>query len=129
MLKRLSWFVGGAAAGIAGATVAKRKVVKTATQLPPVKAVKRVVSSVHDAGDRVAGAARDGRAAMRETEARLRAKRNGEEVAPIEVIDGRIVATGEVKPGQVIVLREVAEQRANRQAASVPAERSKRAKR
>lgn len=128
MLKRLTWFVGGAAAGVAGATVARRKVVKTAAQLPPVKAVKRVVSTVQEAGERVAGAARDGRSAMRETEARLRAKRSGEEVAPIEVVDGRIVATGDIKPGQVIVLREVAAQRANRQTLA-SAERPRRAKR
>jgi hypothetical protein len=120
MLRRVSWFVGGAAAGVAGATVAKRRVKKTAAALPPVRAARQAVAGVKSAGDRVGGAVRAGRDAMRDTEARLWAKRNGDVVAPIEVIDGRIVATGEVKPGQVIVLREVAEQRANRAAGSQP---------
>ncbi len=111
MLKRVTWFLGGAAAGAAGATAAKRKVARTAAQLPPVRAARRVATTVRSASDRVASAVRDGRQAMHETEVRLRAKRDGEEVAPIEVIDGRIVATGEIKPGQVIVLRDVRDER------------------
>ncbi len=120
MVKRLSWFVGGAAAGVVGATAAKRKVKKTAAQLPPVRMARQAAATVRSAGERVSGAVRDGRAAMHATEARLRARRNGDEVAPIDVVDGRIVATGDVRAGQVIVLREVAEQRASRADAPAP---------
>lgn len=109
MFKRIGWFVGGAAAGAVGATAAKRKVVKVAKDLPPVRAANQVVGTVRSAGDRVSAAVNAGRDAMRAKESELRARREGREVAPIEVIDGRIVATGEVKPGQVIVIREVDE--------------------
>jgi hypothetical protein len=107
MFKRVTWFVTGTVAGVAGATAAKRSVKKKASNLPPVKAAKQAISSVQAAKDRVTEAARDGRDAMRDTEARLRAKRNGDEVAPVEIIDGRIIATGDIKPGQVIILKEV----------------------
>ena len=49
MMKRLTWFVGGAVAGAAGVTVAKRKVKQAATQLTPKRMVNGVTSRVHDA--------------------------------------------------------------------------------
>lgn len=106
MFKRIGWFVGGAAAGAVGATAAKRKVVKVAKDLPPVRAVNNAVDTVRSAGERVADAVHSGREAMRAKEYELRARRDGREIAEVEVIDGRIVATSEVKPGQVIVIRE-----------------------
>jgi hypothetical protein len=130
MFKRVTWFVAGTAAGVAGATAAKKSVKKKAATLPPVKAAKQAISSVQSAKDRVTEAARDGRDAMRQTEARLKAMRNGDEIAPVEVIDGRIVATGDIKPGQVIVLKEVRDARASDPAAhskSKPKRRPRRA--
>ena len=44
MIKRLTWFVGGAVAGVAGVGVAKRKVKQAATQLTP----KHIVHGVSD---------------------------------------------------------------------------------
>jgi hypothetical protein len=111
VLKRVTWFVTGTVAGVAGATAAKRSVKKKAAKLPPVRAAKQAITSVQSARERLVEAARDGRDVMRETEARLRAKRNGDEIAPVEVIDGRIVASGNIKPGQVIVLKEVRDRR------------------
>jgi hypothetical protein len=111
MFKRVTWFVTGTVAGVAGATAAKKSVKRKAATLPPVKVAKQAISSVQSAKERVTEAARDGRDAMRQTEARLKAKRNGDEIAPVEVIDGRIVATGDIKPGQVIVLKEVRDAR------------------
>jgi hypothetical protein len=126
VFKRVTWFVTGTVAGVAGATAAKRSVKKKAATLPPVKVAKQAITSAQSARAKVVDAARDGREAMRETEARLRAKRNGDEVAPVEVVDGRIVAAGEIKPGQVIVLKEVRDARGQAAPAGKPRRASKR---
>ena len=51
MMKRLTWFMGGAAAGVLGASVAKKKVKAAAAELSPAnlahKAVERTRESVH----------------------------------------------------------------------------------
>ena len=46
MIKRLTWFVGGAIAGIAGASVAKRKAKEVAAEYTPAQMARK-------AGDRV----------------------------------------------------------------------------
>ena len=74
MLKRVSWFVSGAIAGIAGAGLAKRKVKKTAAQLTPTNIARTAAAKVREKGHDVADAVRDGREAMRAKEAELRAK-------------------------------------------------------
>lgn len=82
-MKRVTWFVGGVAAGAAGATYAKQAVRKrarqTATRLNPVTLAKK-------AGTNVAGAIREGRAAMKAREAELRARRDHR----IEAIDTKL---------------------------------------
>jgi hypothetical protein len=115
MIKRLTWFVGGAVAGATAASAAKRKVKKTAAQLAPATVAKTAVQRVRDAVE-------DGRHAMRAKEAELKARRDGrastlaDELGAGDTVyvDGRPVA-----PGQVIVLREVddlAERRTRRRA-------------
>lgn len=82
-MKRVTWFVGGVAAGAAGASYAKQAVRKraqqTAARLNPVNLAKK-------AGNNVAGAVREGRAAMRAREAELRARRDQR----IEAIDSKL---------------------------------------
>ncbi len=52
MMKRLTWFISGAAAGVVGASVAKKKVKAKAAELSPAnlahKAVERVREVAHD---------------------------------------------------------------------------------
>lgn len=73
MIKRVTWFVGGAVAGAAGAGYAKSAVSKrakrTAAKLNPATLARK-------AGNNVTGAVREGRAAMKAREAELRAKRD-----------------------------------------------------
>jgi hypothetical protein len=103
MIKRMTWFVGGAVAGVAGASVAKRKVKQAASHLAP----KNVV---HSATHRVRDAFSEGRRAMRAKETELRARLDGRATTLAEdlddgdevFVDGRPVA-----PGQVIVLKQV----------------------
>ena len=103
MIKRLTWFVGGAVAGAAGINAATRKVKKTAAQLAPVTVAKGAVHRVREAVS-------EGRQAMRAKEAELKGRRDGrvstlaDELGDGDAVyvDGRPVA-----PGQVIVLRDV----------------------
>ena len=110
MIKRASWFLSGAVAGIAGTRIAKRKVRSAASHLTP----KYVV---HGVGGRVRDAVTEGRNAMRVKEAELRARLHGRattladdlEAGDEVVVDGRTV-----EPGQVIVLRQIGDRRVDR---------------
>ncbi len=77
MIKRVSWFVGGAVAGAAGAGYTKKKVKQTAAQLAPVQVAKHAVGSLTATKRRIGEAISDGRSAMRAKEAELRARRDG----------------------------------------------------
>jgi hypothetical protein len=106
MIKRMTWFVGGAVAGVAGMSVAKRKMKQAATHLAPRNVI-------HGATDRVRDAFSDGRRAMRAKETELRARLDGRATTLADdlddgdevLVDGRPVA-----PGQVIVLKQVRDQ-------------------
>ena len=103
MIKRLTWFVGGAVAGVAGAGVAKRKVKKAATSLAPRNVAHGVAGRVRDA-------AAEGRRAMRVKEAELRARLDGRTTTladDLEEGDQVYVDGRPVEPGQVIVLKQV----------------------
>ncbi|HEY4332471.1 MAG TPA: hypothetical protein VGM78_07875 [Ilumatobacteraceae bacterium] len=110
MIKRLTWFVSGAVAGVAGVGYAKKKVKETAVQLAPVNVAKSAATKAKSRGLEVVDAVREGRDAMRAKEAELRARLHGnastlaDELAPEDqvLVDGR-----PVEPGQVIVLRQV----------------------
>lgn len=110
-MKRVTWFVGGVATGVAGASYARRKVKAKAAELAPVQIARQAGERVRDVGRSIADAVRDGRAAMRAKEAELRARLDGragtlaDELGEGDVVhvDGR-----PVEAGQVIVLRQVA---------------------
>lgn len=116
-MKRLTWFVGGVAAGAAGAGYATRKVKSAATALAPTNVAKKAAGGVRSQVDRVRDAVHDGVEAMRSKEAELRARRDGR-IEPLDVglepgdrvlIEGRLV-----EPGQVVILRDEAARRRGR---------------
>jgi hypothetical protein len=89
MMKRVTWFAAGMAAGVAGTGYASRKVKKAVAQLAPTNIAKRAAARARGAATDLADAVREGRHGMHEKEAELRARMEPE--APIT-------------PGQVIVL-------------------------
>lgn len=104
-MKRLTWFLGGAAAGIIGAGAAKKKVKAAAAELAPVNVARK-------ARDRVSDAWSEGRRAMRSKEAELKARLDGRSGSLADdLIEGdEVLVDGRpVEPGQVIVLRQVRE--------------------
>ena len=114
MMKRVTWFVSGAVAGVAGAGYAKKKVRETASQLAPAHVARTAVARVRDRGSDVVDAVREGRRAMQDREAELKARLHGtaapltEELADQLAADDQILVDGRpVQPGQVIVLRQV----------------------
>ncbi len=103
MIKRMTWFVGGAVAGVAGASVAKRKMKQAATHLAPRNVV-------HSANLRVRDAFGEGRRAMRARETELRARLDGRATTLADDLDegDEVLVDGRpVEPGQVIVLKQV----------------------
>ena len=50
MMKRISWFISGAVAGIAGAGYTKRKLKATASHLAPTNVARAAVAKVRAAG-------------------------------------------------------------------------------
>lgn len=104
MIKRLTWFLGGAVAGVAGAGAAKRKVKQTAAALSPGNLAS---GAAHRVGDAV----REGRRAAQAKEIVLRARLTGAQPATLADElhpDDTVLVDGEpVEPGQVIVLRKV----------------------
>lgn len=107
MMKRLTWFVGGAVAGVAGAGLAKKKVKEAAVEFAPAHVAKK-------ATERVKEAFHEGRRAMHAKEAELRAQRDGRADSLADSLDDgdQVLVDGRpVEPGQVIVLRQVREQR------------------
>ncbi len=108
MMRRITWFVSGVAAGAAGAGYAKKKVRQTASQLAPANVAKSAVSKVRGQGRHVVDAVREGRAAMHAREDELKARRD----ARIEPLDSRLepdeqllVDGRPVDAGRVIVLK------------------------
>ena len=113
MMKRITWFVGGVAAGAIGAGRAKRKVRSVASELAPVQVARRATDKVRQRGHDVAEAVREGRRAMRVKELELRARVDGRASTLADELDGidgdtAVLVDGQpVEPGQVIVLRQV----------------------
>ncbi len=109
MMKRVTWFVGGVAAGAVGVGAAKRKVKSVANELAPVQVAKRATGSVRERGHRVADAAREGRRAMKAKENELRARFDGRTSVADELddVDMVLVDGHPVEAGQVVVLRQV----------------------
>ena len=122
MMKRVTWFVGGVAAGAVGAGAAKRKVKSVATELTPVQVVAgvpraRCATAATAWPKRPRGPPGDGR--PRSTScgpaSTAASPRVADEIDDVEtvLVDGR-----PVEPGQVIVLRQVRDdpQRSRRRA-------------
>lgn len=110
MMKRLTWFVGGLAAGVVGVGAAKRKVKSVANELAPVQVAKRATGSIRDRGHNVMEAMRDGRRAMKAKELELRARLDGRTSTladELDDVDAVLVDGRPVEAGQVIVLRQV----------------------
>ena len=110
MIKRMTWFVSGAVAGLAGAGMAKRKFKQAATHLTP----KNVV---HGVTTRVRESIVEGRVAMRAKEAELRARLDGRVVRladDLEDGDEVLVDGVPVEPGQVIVLKQIRDRDSDR---------------
>lgn len=126
MMKRVTWFVGGLAAGAVGVGAVKKKAKAVANDLAPVQIARRATGQVTQRGHRVADAVREGKRAMRTKEMELRARMDGratnlaDELTDVDtvLVDGR-----PVEAGQVIVLRQV------RDAKNDAESRSKRIKR
>lgn len=74
MFKRVIWMGTGMAVGASGAFWAKRKVTETVERYLPEQVAARAAGSARDLGQTVRAAATEGRAAMRATEAELRAR-------------------------------------------------------
>ncbi len=103
MMKRLTWFVGGAAAGIAGASVAKKKVKAVASEISPSNVAKKTTNRVREAVN-------EGKRAMRSKEAELRARLDGRASSLADDLDegDTVLVDGQpVEAGQIIVLKQV----------------------
>ena len=110
MMKRLSWFISGALAGVASVGYAKKKVKATASHLTPSNVVKSARARVHERRVDVSEALRDGRSAMHSKQAELIARRDGTfgSLADQLESDDQVLVDGKpVEPGQIIVLRQV----------------------
>jgi hypothetical protein len=109
MIKRLSWFISGALAGVAGVGYAKKKVKATASHLTPSNFVKSARARLRERRLDVSEALRDGRSAMQSKEAELIARRDGTFKTADELgsSDQVLVDGKPVEPGQIIVLRQV----------------------
>jgi len=108
-MRRVAWFVTGAAAGAAGAGYATRKVKQTASQLAPANVARGAVVRVRQGGGQFVEALREGRTAMRAREDELKARRD----ARVETLDDhldpgdRLFVDGQpVDVGRVIVLKQ-----------------------
>ncbi len=115
MMKRLTWFGMGVAAGALGSGAAKRKVRAVTDDLTPLRVARRATTSLGAQRQRLSEAVRDGRAAMRAKELELRARMDGRTSTladELEGVDTVIVDGRPVHAGQVIVLRDVREQSA-----------------
>jgi len=108
MMKRLTWFAGGVAAGAAGASYAKKKVKEKAAQVSPSGVARSAAQRAKQTASDVVDAVREGREAMTQHEDELKAKRDGrlvtlsEHVAPGDQV---FVDGVEVESGRVIVMR------------------------
>lgn len=97
MIKRLTWFVAGAATGAAGAVAAGRKVKRAADRLLPGNVARSAVDVVAHKRDAVVAAVREGKAAMIAKEHELRARRDGHPVVGGPGPDGPGVIDAQVR--------------------------------
>ena len=104
MMKRATWFVGGVAAGVAGAGYAKKKVKEAASNAAPAQVAKSAMAKARAKTRDITDAVREGRAVMSQHEDELHAKREGrlesleDHVEPGDkvFVDGQPVESGRV---------------------------------
>jgi len=77
MMKRVSWFIAGAAAGAGGSLYARRKVRRTARTLAPGNVARVATDRARQRGRAVVDAVREGRSVMVAKEAEMKAIRDG----------------------------------------------------
>ena len=114
MMKRVTWFVGGAAAGAAVRATPTKKVKQTAAQISPAQVARSAARRPARKSRDVVDAVREGRLVARHHEDELHAKREGR----LESLDDH-VAPGDqvfvdgvpVESGRVIVMRRKERQR------------------
>lgn len=107
-MKRLTWFVGGVAAGATGVNYAKKKVKEKAAQVSPGGVARSAAGRAKSTASTVVDALREGREAMGQHEDELKAKRDGRLVSLDEHVGPRdqvFVDGVEVDSGSVIVMR------------------------
>jgi hypothetical protein len=107
-MKRVTWFVGGAVAGLAGANYATRKVKQTASQISPAQVARSAATRARSRSHDLADAIREGRQVSRHHQDELRARREGrvESLADhVEPGDQVFVDGVPVESGRVIVMR------------------------
>lgn len=108
-MRRLTWFVTGAATGALSAGYARKKIKQTASQISPTQVARSGAVVVRRRGRDLVDALREGRDAMHDREDELRARRDGrlasldDQLDPGDVvfIDGR-----RVDPDRVVVVRD-----------------------
>jgi hypothetical protein len=103
MIKRVTWFLGGVAAGVVGVGVAKKKVKAAAVEFAPANVARKTTNRVKDAYH-------EGRRAMKAKEAELHGRLDGRvHTLADDLGDGDAVLVDglQVEPGQVIVLKQV----------------------
>jgi hypothetical protein len=108
MIKRLTWFAGGVAAGAAGASYTKKKVKEKAAQVSPAGVARSAAQRARQTASHVVDAVREGREVMNQHEDELKAKRDGRLVTLAEHVapgDQVFVDGVEVESGRVIVMR------------------------
>ncbi len=108
MIKRLTWFAGGVAAGAAGASYTKKKVKEKAAQVSPAGVARSAAQRARQTASHVIDAVREGREVMNQHEDELKAKRDGRLVTLAEHVapgDQVFVDGVEVESGRVIVMR------------------------
>ena len=94
MIKRVTWFVAGAATGAAGAVAAGRRVRRAAEKLMPTNVARSTMHGVERRRQAVVAAVREGKAAMIAKEHELRARRDGHPVVGgLGVGDGALITS------------------------------------
>lgn len=101
-MKRVTWFAAGMVSGAAGTIYMAKKVREKAEALKPVNVAKSAAAKAKERAHDLVDAVREGRQAMLDKEAELKALRD-EGIDPADVVP--------VQPGQVIVLRDPSDRR------------------
>ena len=108
MMKRVTWFVGGVAAGAAGVGYTKKKVKQTASQIAPATIARGAAARARARGRNIVDAIKEGRDVMHHHEDELRARREGRLLSLDEHVEpgDQVYVDGvPVESGRVIVMR------------------------